>query len=218
MAALLNSAVLVGISIFLLKEAYEKFVNPQMVKGGVVIWVSLIGLVANALGVLLLKKGSQGDMNIKSSYIHLLGDMLSSIGVVVGGILIYYLEIYWVDPLLTVLISIFIIKESFGILKDAFNILMQGTPEHIDINEIVEDLGKINGVVNIHHVHVWCIDENNINFEAHVNIEDMLVSETKTLSESISHILKEHYGINHITLQFEYDCCADVGIIKPVNV
>lgn len=214
MAALLNSSVLIGISVFLFKEAYIKFINPQTINGSMIIWVALISLVANALGVILLEKGSHGDMNIKSTYIHLLSDVLSSVGVVIGGILILFFKIYWVDPLLTVLISIYILKESLSILKEAINMLMQGIPENININKIVDDLKKIDGVENIHHVHVWSLDESNINFEAHVNVRDMLVSETKKITENFEHILNEHHGINHITLQFEYKCCGDVGVIK----
>lgn len=218
MAALLNSSVLIGISVFLFKEAYDKFVNPQTINGGMIIWVALISLVANALGVILLGKGSHGDMNIKSTYIHLFSDVLSSIGVVVGGILILFFKIYWVDPLLTVLISVYILKESLSILKEAINVLMQGVPDNIDINKVVEDLKKIKGVADIHHVHIWCLDENNINFEAHLNLEnDLLVSRTGRMKESAEQVLSEHYGMNHITIQFEYKCCKDVDIIKKEN-
>ncbi len=217
MAALLNSSVLIGISVFLFKEAYGKFVNPQTINGSMIIWVALIGLVANALGVVLLEKGSHDDMNIKSTYLHLLSDVLSSVGVVIGGILILFFKIYWVDPLLTVLISIYILKESLGILKEAINILMQGTPENIDINKVVEDLKKIEGVEDVHHIHVWSLDEHNINFEGHVNVRDMLVSETKSIAERFEHILNEHHGINHSTLQFEYKCCGDVGVINVLG-
>ncbi len=217
MAALLNSSVLIGISVFLFKEAYVKFMNPQAINGSMIIWVALIGLVANALGVILLEKGSHGNMNIKSTYLHLLSDVLSSVGVVIGGILILFFKIYWVDPLLTVLISIYILKESLGILKEAINILMQGTPENIDINKIVDDLKKIDDVEDVHHVHVWSLDESNINFEAHINVKDMMVSETKRITEGIEHILNEHHGINHSTLQFEYKCCGDVGVIKVIG-
>lgn len=215
MAALLNSSVLIGISVFLFKEAYDKFVNPQTINGVMIIWVALISLAANALGVILLEKGSHGDMNIKSTYIHLLSDVLSSVGVVVGGILILFFKIYWVDPLLTVLISIYILKESLSILKEAINVLMQGAPENIDINKVVDDLKKINGVADIHHVHIWCLDENNINFEAHLNLKnDLLVSLTSGIRESAEHVLAEHYGINHVTIQLEYKSCKDVDIIK----
>lgn len=212
MAAFVNAAVLVGISAFLFKEAYDKFVRPEAIKGGVVIWVALIGLAANALGVLLLQKQSHGDMNIKSAYLHLMADTFSSVAVVVGGVLILTLEIYWVDPLLTVLISLYILKESVGILREAINILMQGVPKNIDIMEIVGELMETEGVADIHHVHVWCLDEKNIHFEAHVNVTDMLVSDTKAISEAFGHTLSAH-GINHVTLQYECNCCPGEGII-----
>ncbi len=213
LAALLNSSVLIAISIFLFKEACFKFINPQPINGSVVIWVALLGLIANFIGVLLLQKGSQGDMNIKSSYLHLLSDALSSLGVVIAGIIIYYFSIYWIDPLLTVLIGIYVMKESFDIIKKSIHILMQGVPEEIDVVAIAQDLQKIAGVENVHHVHIWSLDEGNINFEAHVNIEDMLVSETKYILEQIEHQLLQQ-GISHTTIQFEHKGCNFVDLIK----
>ncbi len=213
LAALVNSSVLIIISLFLFKEAYGKFINPQEIKGGIVIWVALIGLVANFVGMILLKKSSDGDMNLKSSYLHLLSDTLSSVGVIIAGILIYFFKMYWVDPVLTILIGLYIIKESIEILKKAIQILMQAVPDYIIIDEIVEELHKIKNVVRVHHVHAWCLDENNINFEAHINIEDMLVSETKELLKEIEMELFEH-GITHTTIQFEFGGCEDVGILE----
>jgi len=213
LAALLNSIVLIAISIFLFKESYIKFINPEPINGMVVVWVALVSLIANFIGVLLLQKGSKGDMNIKSSYLHLLSDALSSLGVVIGGIIIYYFNIYWIDPLLTVLIGLYVMKESFDIVQKSINILMQGVPEEIDVVAIAQDLQKVAGVENVHHVHVWSLDESNINFEAHVNIEDMLVSDTKEIMEEIEHRLL-HFGITHPTIQFEHNCCTGVDIIK----
>ncbi len=208
MAALFNSALIIGISIFLLKEAYDKFVNPYEIDSVTVIWVAVIGLAANAACIPILRKSARSDINIKSSYLHLLSDTLSSVGVVTGGILIYFFKIYWVDPLLTVLISVYIIAESFGILKKAVNILMQGTPYHIDVDEVIGELKKIEGVTGVHHVHIWSLDEKNICLEAHVNTENILISDTNKISERFKSVLKEKYGINHITLQFEYNCCS----------
>jgi cobalt-zinc-cadmium efflux system protein len=214
MAALVNSSVLVGISVFLFKEAYDKFVHPQAVNGSLVIWVALISLVANFASMLMLKKGSHGNMNIKSTYVHLLSDTLSSLGVIVAGILIWLFKVYWVDPLLTVIISAYILVECAGIMRKAVNILMQGTPEGIEIDEVVADLKASGDVENIHHVHIWCLDENNIHFEAHVYVKDMLVSKSQELSGKMEHMLNEKFGISHVTLQFEYDCCGDSGVIN----
>ena len=216
MAALLNASVLIGISAFLFKEAYDKFVDPQPVKGGIVIWVALVGLVADGLSVLLLHKHSRSNINIKAAYLHLMADTFSSVAVIVGGVLMYYLEIYWVDPLLTVLISIYILKESVGILREAVNILMQGAPKGLDVMDLVEKLKGVEGVMDIHHVHVWSLDENNVNFEAHVNVTDMPVRDTRAVSEAFEGILTAH-GINHVTLQFECDSCHGADVIghKP---
>lgn len=213
LAAFINSAILIIISIFLFKEAFFKFINPQPINGGIVIWVALVGLIANIIGVILLQKGSKGDMNIRSSYLHLLSDALSSVGVVMGCIVIYYFHLYWIDPIITIAIGLYVLKESFEIIKQAFNILLQGVPQNVNIEEIARELQRIDEVENIHHIHVWSLDEHNINFEAHINIKDMLVSETKSVLEKIEHVLKEHQ-INHITIQFEYNCCEDVGFIK----
>ena len=206
LAALLNSSVLIVLSIYLFKEAYDRFINPQVIDGGLVIWVALIGLAANFVGMLLLRKNAKGDMNLKSSYLHLLSDTLSSVGVIIGGILISFLKIYWVDPLLTVLIALYVLVESYQIVKKAVQILMQGVPKNIDVDEITKELETIDFVENVHHVHVWSLDENNINFEAHVTIGDMPVSETYKVNREVERIL-EQFGINHITIQFECECC-----------
>lgn len=218
-AALINSTVLIIISLFLFKEAYFKFIKPEEINGLIVIWVALIGLIANALGAYLLSKGSKEDINMKSTYLHLISDALSSVGVVVCGIIIYYFNIYWIDPLITILIAIYVLKESYEVLRQAINILMQGVPNNINVNEIVYKLQEIEGVKNVHHVHVWGLNDNNIFFEGHINLEqDILVSETLKIHGQIEHELKEHFGIKHITIQFEYNCHNNVGILKSDDI
>ena len=214
MAALLNSSVLVGISGFLFKEAYDKFMNPGEIDGMLVIWIALISLAADFVSMLLLRQGSHGDINVRSAYIHLLSDTLSSLGVVVAGVLILLFRIYWVDPLLTVLISVYILVESVGILKKATNILMQGTPEHIRVEDVAAAISGMEGVLGVHHVHIWSLDESNIQFEAHVDVADMPVSHAGELSARIEAALGERFGINHVTLQFECGRCCNGGIIE----
>ena len=213
LAALINSAFLVVVSVLLFKEAYQRFVHPASIDGILVIWVAIIGLIANALGVALLHNNAKGDMNLRSSYLHLLSDTLSSVAVIIGGVLIHFFNTFWVDPLLTVLIALYVLKHSYGIIKKAFQILMQGTPDNLDINAIVADLEQLDDIDNVHHVHVWSLDERNLHFEAHVNIKDMPVSETAPLLDEIRHRLS-HYGIGHVTIQFEYQCCKDVDVIN----
>jgi cobalt-zinc-cadmium efflux system protein len=212
-SAFINSLVLIFISLFLFKEAYEKFLHPTSINSSIVILVAIVATVANSLGVFLLHRDSKEDINIKSSYLHLLGDALSSIGVIVAGILIFFFHINWVDPFIATLISLYILKESFDILKNSTNILFEGVPDDIDIYKIVDEIKQIDGVDDVHHVHVWCLNEKNINFEAHVNIKDVLVSQTKKTLVEIEDRLKK-FGINHVTVQFEHDSCKGIGVIK----
>jgi len=206
-AAIINASVLVAISLYLFYEAYHRFVAPEPIKGGLMIVVATIGLLANTIGTLLLRTGAKGNMNIRSAYLHLLSDAISSMGVIIGGIAIWLWNAYWVDPLLTVLISLYIIRESYHILKEALDIVLMASPDNISIEDISENLTNIEGIKNIHHVHLWQMDENHIHFEAHADIEDRPVSETALLLQKIEEMLKEKYDINHVTIQFECDSC-----------
>ena len=212
-AAFINSSVLLALSIMLLIEAYKRFRNPEPIDGTLMISVALIGLAANLFSVLLLKKDSKASMNIKASYLHLLSDTISSVGVVLGGIAIQIWSVTWIDPLITLFISLYIIRETWLIIKKTVDILMQSSPE-IDLTGIKKSVEKIEHVRNIHHIHTWMIDEKTSMFEAHVEIEDMMLSDVEKIYPKIEEVLKEQFDIDHITLQAEVDQCCDKGIIK----
>lgn len=214
LAALLNSAVLIGISLFLFKEAYGKFLEQRAINGTIVIWVALIGLAANLLGVLLLKRGASHSLNLKAAYFHLLSDALSSVAVVLGGVAIFLFKAYWIDPVLTILISLYVLKESYDILRQTINVLMQGVPPHLEVEQIVSAITEIADIGWVHHVHLWNLDEKNVLFEAHLEIRDMMISEAELLGVQIEGILKERFGITHTTLQFECACCRENQVIN----
>ena len=214
LAAVFNASVLIGISLYLFFEAYNRFMNPEEIKGGIMILVASIGLVANVAGTLLLKSGAADNMNIRSAYLHLFSDAVSSVGVIIGGIFIYYYNIYWIDPLITVLISLYIIKESWGIVKEAIEILMMAAPDEISIEHIEEHLIKIEGIDSIHHVHFWKVNEKDIHFEVHIKVADMMVSNTEYLISEIEKLMHNEFEINHVTLQFECDRCESDGLIN----
>lgn len=207
LAAVFNASVLIGISLYLFFEAYNRFVEPKEIEGSVMIIVATIGLAANIAGTLLLKSGAKDNMNIRSAYLHLFSDAVSSLGVIIGGIFIYYYEIYWIDPVITVLISLYIIKESWEIVKETIQILMMRAPEEISIKKIEKVLNEVTGIESIHHVHFWQVNEKDIHFEAHIKVEDMMVSKTEVLLERVEKILHEEFDIGHVTLQFECDRC-----------
>jgi cobalt-zinc-cadmium efflux system protein len=213
-AAVLNAGTLIVICFYLFKESYERFVNPQEIAGGLMITVASIGLIANVVGTLLLKRGSKDNINIRSAYLHLLGDAISSVAVIIGGLCIYFFKIYWVDPLLTILISIYILWESIKIVREAINVLMMGTPQTISIENIQKEVEEVPGVCNIHHVHIWRLNERVIHLEAHIDVADMLVSQTAELSCRIEEKLKQDHGIDHVTLQFEADKCDSKALLE----
>jgi len=208
LAAFINSAVLLGISLWLILEAWHRFQNPEVIDGTLMLIVATIGLVANLLSVFLLENDSRKNMNIKSSYLHLISDTVSSFGVILGGIAIKLWGISWIDPLITLLISLYIIRETWSILKKSTDIFMQGSPK-LDYERIKEDVEKLDGVKNIHHIHCWMLNESTLLLEAHVDMDDMLLSRAESIYCSIEHILKEHYGISHVTLQAEVNFCDD---------
>lgn len=212
-AAVFNASVLIGISLYLFFEAYNRFANPEHVEGGLMTIVASIGLVANVIGTLLLKSGSEDNMNIRSAYLHLLSDAVSSLGVIIGGLFIYFYNIYWIDPLLTVLISLYIIKESYVIVREATEVLMMAAPEELSITKLEEELLKLKTIKNIHHVHLWRVNEHDIHFEAHVFVEDQMVSKTEIILEQVEKLLHDKFDIGHVTLQFECTRCENGTLI-----
>jgi cobalt-zinc-cadmium efflux system protein len=169
--------------------------------------IASLGLFANVAGTLLLKKGSKNNLNIRAAYFHLLSDAVSSIAVIIGAMFIIIYNIYWIDPILTILISLYILKQAYEIAKESVNILMMSNPEGIDLNEVKNITEKIPGVINIHHIHIWKLNDNTTHFEAHLEVEDMPVSKTADIQQLIEKELHERYEINHTTLQFECDKC-----------
>lgn len=208
LAAFINSAALLMVSFWLIFEAYKRFKNPEAIDSTLMLIVAVIGLLANLVSVFLLEKDSHGNMNIKSSYLHLISDTVSSIGVILGGIAIKIWGITWIDPLITLFISLYIIKETFNILRVSINIFLQGAPD-LDYEGIKHDIESISSVKNIHHVHAWMINEKTIHFEAHIDCEDMMLSEIEGIYDKVGSILKEKYKIEHITLQPEIDKCCN---------
>ena len=214
LAAMFNAVTLIAISVYLIFEAWDRYQNPQPIKSLVMLSVALIGLLANLLSVLLLQSQRKENLNIKAAYLHLIGDTLSSVAVIVGGVLIYFYEWYWIDPLITVLISLYIIKETYVILYDTYKILMQETPRNINLNELVDGLTGMKEIKGVHHIHLWNLTDKEVHFEAHIDLsKDLKVSEGQQVVDKVQKYLKDNFQIAHITLQLEFDRCDDKEII-----
>ena len=212
-AAIINASTLIIISFFLIKEAIERFLHPSPITGSVMLVVASVGLIANIIGTVLLKKGSEDNLNLRAAYFHLLSDAISSLAVIIGAVCIVFFNIYWIDPVLTILISLYILKETFEIVKESVDLVMMSTPPDIDITEIQRALETIPGVKNIHHVHLWKMNEVDIHFEAHIDVDDVLVSSTAGIRKEVEHRLHDLFEITHTTLQIECDSCQTKGLV-----
>ena len=213
-AAFVNAASLIIVAIILIKEAVERFYNPQEVESDLVIWLSIVAIAGNGFSVLLLKKDANSNMNMKSVYLHLLTDMMASVAVLIGGLLMMFFKWYWVDPILTFAIAIYLIFMGYDLLKESTRVLMLFTPNSIEVQKIVESIKKIEPIKNVHHVHIWQLNEDEVHLEAHIDFnEDIRLSRFDTILEEIEKELYHNYGINHVNIQPEFGKCDSKQII-----
>lgn len=214
LAAFVNAATLVVIAVILIIEAIERFQNPQEIESNLVIWLSFFGILANGFSVLLLRKNAEDNMNIKSAYLHLFTDMLASIAVLIGGLLMKFYEMYWVDSALTLAIAVYLIFVGYDLLKNSYKVLMLFTPDNIHIKKIVTELQKLESIKNVHHVHVWQLNEEEIHFEAHVDFHnDITLSQFDLILNDMETILHNEFHINHINIQPEFNKCDPKDLI-----
>lgn len=204
-AAFVNAMTLIIVALFLVYGAVERFFNPQEIESGLVIWLSILGIIANGLSVIMLKNDADKNLNMKSAYLHLFTDMLASVAVLVGGLLMKYFQWFWVDSVLTLLIAIYLIIVGVDLLKKSTKMLMLFTPVHIDIEEIVQEVHKISGGGKLHHIHVWHLNDDELHLEAHLDcLQDIKMSEFNEIVHQVEHVLFDKFQINHINIQPEY--------------
>lgn len=169
------------------------------------IWLALLGIAVNGFSVLLLRKDAAHNLNMKSAYLHLLTDMMASVAVLTGGLLMKYYEIYWVDSVMTLLIALYLIVVGFDLFLKSTKMLMLFTPDTIDIKEIVREVHQIKGVGKLHHIHVWHLNDEELHLEAHLDCaSDIKMSEFNDLLQEIEEVLYDKFNINHVNIQPEF--------------
>ncbi len=204
LAAFINASTLIIIAIIILVESVDRIYNPQPIAADWVIWLALTSIVVNGLSVLFIKKDVAGSMNIKSAYLHLFSDMLTSIAVLIGGLAMKFFQWYSIDAMFSIAIALYLLYMSWDIFKNSLKILMQFTPEGIDIDEICDKMQQIEGIKNMHHVHAWQLNEHDIIFEAHIDLsKDVQISEFEHILTEIKNVL-EASGIRHCNIQPEF--------------
>lgn len=213
LAAFINAATLIIVAILLIIEAVKRFKNPQEIESNLVIWLSILGIVANGFSVLLLKKDSEANMNMRSAYLHLLTDMLASVAVLIGGLLMQFYKIYWIDSVLTLAIALYLIWVGFNLLKESTKVLMLFTPDAIPVEEIVKKINAFETIKSVHHVHVWQLNEEEVHFEAHIEFtKDITLSTFEIIRAKVEDLLLHEFDINHVNIQpeFEKDDAKDI--------
>ena len=210
LVALFNSTTLALISLGIFYEAYRRFVNPPEVQSSILIGVGLIAVVINLITALLVHRGSEHDLNLRSAFVHLMGDVLSTVGAVIAGVIIYFTDANWLDPFVSVLIGFLILYNAWGILRDAVDILLESTPRDVNIKNMVDDIIQVEGVLGIHDIHVWSLTQSLRTMSAHILTDDLHISAGSQIQRQISEVLQHRYNIAHATLQLEcVDCFPD---------
>jgi cobalt-zinc-cadmium efflux system protein len=207
LVALVNSTTLVLIALGIFYEAWHRFISPAEVNAPILIGVGMIAFMINAGTAWLVKSGSEHDLNLRSAFLHLMGDVVSTLGAVVAGIIIYFTKANWLDPLVSVLIGILILYNAWGIWRDAMDILLESTPRDVDIKTMVNDLVKVEGVLGVHDLHVWSLTQSLRTMSAHILTEDIPISAGVDIQRKVNDILYHRYNIGHATLQLECVGC-----------
>lgn len=209
LAALINGATLILISAFIFYEAYHRLKAAEAVDSLTMLGVAAIGLVANGIAAWAMLPSSKENLNIRGAYLHILGDLLSSVGVLLGGLLIYFTDWYWVDPVLSVGICIVILRGAVLLVKESVNILLEAVPKDVDLNDVQRALRTLPGVKDTHHVHLWTISSGIYALSAHLLIDNLMMSETGKIIQEVNRLLLRKFKISHTTLQLECENCQE---------
>ena len=215
LAGFVNALSLMVLAVWIAVAAVGRFFHPVTVEAHLMMYVAAAGVVMNGLIAALLWKFS-GDVNIRSVFLHMLGDTLSTAAVIVGGFAIVITKQQWIDPLLSLIIAAMILASSWSIVRETLHILLEGTPRSVDLAEIRAAMQGVEGVVNVHDLHVWSLTSQSHALACHVQVVEMQLAECAQMLERINHLLKDHFGIQHATIQLEVTDCVTVdGCVSP---
>lgn len=207
LAAFVNALTLVGISIFIFYEAFQRFFHPLAVETGTMLWVAAAAVALNGAIMWSLHGDKDRDLNIRATFMHMLGDAVSSMAIVAGALLIRFSGLNVIDPILSVLIGALIIWTAWDIIKESLNVLLEGLPRGMELAEVTQALQKIEGVMDVHDLHIWSLGSSAHALSCHVLIQDMPPSESNSILQRVNDVLCT-FHIHHTTIQFEHTNCA----------
>ena len=217
LAALTNGALLFLIAFEILREAWNRFQNPETVLAGPMLVIAVIGLIVNLIVAFTLSGHDRDDLNTRSAFLHVLGDALASVGVIVVGVILLFVNLPWLDPMVSVLIGLLILFSSGRLLKEAVHILAEGMPEGMTATDIAASILKVPGVSQVHDLHVWTVAPGYIALSAHVTVCDQVLSQTTEIMTALKEALHKGFDIQHTTIQFECENCGQ-GMIACLDL
>lgn len=202
LAALINGVLLVVISLLIVWEAWERLAAPPEVQTGLMMVVAVIGLIANGIGLFFLSGHGQ-SLNLRGAYLHVLGDLLSSVGVVVGGALMWATGAFWIDPVVSALIAVVIVAGAYRLLRESVDVLLEGTPAHISYDQVARELASVAGVLGVHDLHIWSLTSGMYALSCHVEVKRDRLEQIDDVLDGIHHLMRESFSIEHTTVQIE---------------
>jgi cobalt-zinc-cadmium efflux system protein len=208
LAATVNGVTLFLVAIWIFVEAANRISAPAPVRSLEMFLIATIGLAVNLVVLLKLKGVARHSLNVRSAFLHVFGDMLASVGVIVGGVIMLLTQLWIVDPIISVLIGLIILRGAFGILRESTNILLEGVPGNVKLGEVESVLRKVEGVEDVHELHVWSVSSRDVALSCHVMTVDQTTHSTQSILDRVHSELKERFSIEHTTIQFECGCCA----------
>jgi cobalt-zinc-cadmium efflux system protein len=207
--ALVNGLILGATSFIIMYEAVQRIQNPVEIEAPLMLIVAVVGLLANIAGVLILRKKAEENLNVKGASLHIFGDMLSSFGVIIGAVLIYFFNLGIADPIISILISLIILYSAYKVIAQSVYVLLEFAPGGIDSNKVMEDLRNVPGVLEVEDVHIWTLGSGIYAMSAHVLVDDKPVSACSCIIKECEEMLRTRFKISHSTLQLEYQACEN---------
>lgn len=217
LVALFNSAVLVGISIYLVVEAIRRLLEPEPVQGLWVVAFAAAGLVINLVSAVLLRSHLH-DLNMRAAFLHLVGDAATSFGVMLSGVLVYFTDWSYADPLVSIVVSVWITRQAVAIIRSTVNVLMEGTPEGVKFEEVETAILAMPLVRGVHDLHVWALSSSDLALSGHIEVDETALSEPTAVLATIKRMLAEQFGIGHATLEIEIaggECAGGTCVVAP---
>jgi cobalt-zinc-cadmium efflux system protein len=220
LSAFVNALTLIALAAFIFYESYQRLLDPQPVHETLMLVVAALALVMNGGIMWGLRTAQQHDINIRSAFVHMLGDLLGAIGIIAGALIIRFTGWQQIDPLLSILIGVLIIWTAWDIIKESLNILLEGSPRGVPVPAVIEKMREVEGVLDVHDLHIWSLGSSTHALSCHVLIEDVPPSASDCVLKRLNDVLADHFHIRHTTVQFEHVSCAvsESGCVIPVDV